>query len=369
MLSAETSLAQAPAPAGAGLSSVAAPGMATPDAEPAPATPASPWQRARISAIVPRTPGVSSFFFSLSRPFAFRAGQHVDLRLTAPDGYQARRSYSIASAPELLMGIAGDAGALVEAHADVGAGAPVAAATNAATERSASTLAEVPSETLMEAPMEAPIEAPAEAPFEARDEASRAAGGAAASQPRVGAIIELTIERLADGEVSPYFHDVAQVGDEVELRGPLGGHFVWTVDEGGPLILIGGGSGVVPLMSMLRHRAARASKVPLLLLFSARTWEDVIFRDELLALHERRDGFELVLTLTREGGRPEAARRAGDFARRVDAPMVRALLARLPAAPLRAYVCGPNAFVEAAAQGLVGAGMAAALIRTERYGG
>jgi len=221
----------------------------------------------------------------------------------------------------------------------------------------------------MEAPMEAPIEAPAEAPFEARDEASRAAGGAAASQPRVGAIIELTIERLADGEVSPYFHDVAQVGDEVELRGPLGGHFVWTVDEGGPLILIGGGSGVVPLMSMLRHRAARASKVPLLLLFSARTWEDVIFRDELLALHERHDGFELVLTLTREGGRPEATRRAGDFARRVDAPMVRALLARLPAAPLRAYVCGPNAFVEAAAQGLVGAGMAAALIRTERYGG
>jgi ferredoxin-NADP reductase len=93
----------------------------------------------------------------------------------------------------------------------------------------------------------------------------------------------LAIGRLDDGEVSPFFHDVAQVGDTIELRGPIGGHFVWDVKDGGPLLLLGGGSGVVPLMSMLRERAAKGSTVPALLLFSARTWEDVIFRDELLA--------------------------------------------------------------------------------------
>jgi len=247
---------------------------------PVPGVPDTRWQNARISAIVERTPGVKSFMFTLPRPFAFRAGQHVDLRLSAPDGYQARRSYSIASAPE------------------------------------------------------------------------------------AGGDLELSIELLADGEVSPYFHEVARVGDEVELRGPLGGHFVWSVDEGGPLVLIGGGSGVVPLMSMLRHRAARAARVPVLLLFSARTWNDVIYRDELIALHERRDGFELVLTTTRD-----AARRLGDYVRRVDPLMITGVLARLPQPPMRAYVCGPNAFVEAAAQGLIAARVAPGDIRTERYGG
>ncbi|TIP86370.1 MAG: oxidoreductase, partial [Mesorhizobium sp.] len=119
----------------------------------------SPWQTVTIARIEKRTPRVTSFFLQPSRPFAYRAGQHVDVRLTAPDGYQARRSYSIASAPE------------------------------------------------------------------------------------AGETIELAIERLDDGEVSPFFHDIAAVGDEVELRGPLGGHFVWSDSDGGPLLLVGGGSG------------------------------------------------------------------------------------------------------------------------------
>ena len=174
------------------------------------------WQEAKIAAIMPDTPRVKRFLLAPSAPFLFRAGQHVDVRLTAPDGYQAERSYSIASAPEQT------------------------------------------------------------------------------------AAIELAIERLDDGEVSPFFHDVAEVGDAIELRGPIGGHFVWDVKDGGPLLLLGGGSGVVPLMSMLRHRAAVGSRVPALLLFSSRTWEDVIFRDELLALDAKNDGFQLALALTRD---------------------------------------------------------------------
>ncbi len=250
----------------------------TPDAGPATARRAR-WQAATIAAIVPRTVRVTSYFFRLAAPFAFRAGQHVDVRLTAPDGYQAQRSYSIASAPE------------------------------------------------------------------------------------DGGDLELAIERLDDGEVSPYFHDVAMVGDTVELHGPIGGHFVWSVGDGGPLLLLGGGSGVVPLMAMIRHRAARGAGVPAILAYSARTWDEVIFRDELLALHDRRDGFDLVLAMTRE-----AARRAVDQSRRIDAAMILDLLARLPQRPGRVFVCGSNPFVTAAADGLVEAGIPAAGIRIERYG-
>ncbi|MER9302812.1 ferredoxin reductase [Mesorhizobium sp. M0293] len=239
----------------------------------------SPWQTAGIVRIEKRTPRVTSFFFQPSRPFAYRAGQHVDVRLTAPDGYQARRSYSIASAPE------------------------------------------------------------------------------------IDGVIELAIEKLDDGEVSPFFHEVAAVGDEVELRGPLGGHFVWPDEESGPLVLIGGGSGVVPLMSMIRHRAARNSPVPVVLVFSARVWDEVIFRGELIGLDDRRDGFDLVLTLTRE-----AARRPADYSRRVDVAMMVQAMARLPEPPGIAFVCGSNAFVSAAAQALIDAGVAAEVIRTERYG-
>ena len=168
----------------------------------------------------------------------------MDVRLTAPDGYQARRSYSIASAPE--------------------------------------------------------------------------AGGG----------IELAIERLDDGEVSPFFHDVAAVGDEIELRGPLGGHFIWEESDGGPILLVGGGSGVVPLMAMVRHRTLRNKAVPVALVFSARIWDEVIFRDELIGLDDRRDGFDLVLTLTRE-----PARRPADYSRRIDAAMVTRVLSRMSGPP------------------------------------
>ena len=238
------------------------------------------WQEAKIAAIMPDTPRVKSFLLAPSEPFPFRAGQHVDVRLTAPDGYQAERSYSIASAPEQT------------------------------------------------------------------------------------AAIELAVERLDDGEVSPFFHDVAEVGDAIELRGPIGGHFVWEVKDGGPLLLLGGGSGIVPLMSMLRHRAAVGSRVPALLLFSSRTFEDVIFRDELLALDAKNDGFQLALALTRA-----QPRREQDFGRRVDAAMVAELVGRLPEPPEHVFICGGNPFVEAAAQGAIEAGVAPSMIRTERYGG
>jgi ferredoxin-NADP reductase len=252
------------------------------ETEPAipPGSAALRWQRARITQILARTADIRSYLLALPEPMPFRAGQHVDIRLTAPDGYQARRSYSIASPPE------------------------------------------------------------------------------------TSGAIELVVERLDNGEVSPFFHDVAVVGDVIELRGPIGGHFIWSTPSGGPLILVGSGSGVVPLMSMIRHRAAQRSTVPTLLLFSAKTWDDVIFRDELLAMSAANDGFELILTLTRDG-----VHRAGDYSRRVDAAMMRDVLARTASHPRYVFVCGSNPFVESASQGLIDAGVAAGLIRTERYGG
>jgi ferredoxin-NADP reductase len=241
--------------------------------------PASHWQNAKIVEIIPRTPTIKSFIFALSEPFAYRAGQHVDVRLTAPDGYKAMRSYSIASAP-----------------------------------------------------------------------------GASAR-------IELAIELLENGEVSLFFHETASVGDEIEIRGPLGGHFIWTKDDGGPLLMIGGGSGLVPLMSMIRYRQAAASVVPALLLLSARSWVDVLYRDELLDLSAQGAGLDVVLTLTRE-----APRRPKDYGRRVDSRMMTEVLARLPAAPRHVFICGSNAFVNAAADGALEAGVPASVVRTERYG-
>lgn len=239
-----------------------------------------PWQLATVMEIIPRTPRIKSFILKLSRPFAFLAGQHVDLRLTAADGYHAMRSYSIASAPD-----------------------------------------------------------------------------------KTGTI-ELAIEYMKDGEVSPFFHDVVVAGDEIELRGPLGGYFNWTEADGGPLLLVGGGSGVVPLMSMIRHREAIGSKVPFALLLSARRWDDVLYRDELVDLYAKANGFMLTFTLTRE-----APRRGGDHGRRVDTAMMTEALERLPGPPKLIYVCGTNAFVNAAADGAVASGIAASIIRTERYGG
>jgi len=185
-----------------------------------------------------------------------------------------------------------------------------------------------------------------------------------ASAPESPERIELTIERLADGEVSPFFHDVAAVGDEIELRGPIGGHFIWSVTDPSPVLLIGGGSGVVPLMSMLRHRARQAARGEAVLLFSARTWDDLIYRDELLSLHDARSGFDLVMTVTRE-----PSRRAGDYSRRVDTPMMSTVLTRLRTPPRAVFVCGSNPFVEAASQALLASSVPSGIIRTERYGG
>jgi ferredoxin-NADP reductase len=235
------------------------------------------WQVAEVIDVVEETPRVKTIGFEIPGWAGHRAGQHVDVRLTAEDGYQAQRSYSIASAPE---------------------------------------------------------------------------------QPGT---IELAIERLQDGEVSPFFHDEVRVGDEIELRGPIGGHFMWSVQDGGPLLLVGGGSGVVPLAAMIRHHAAQASAIPVTLVYSARTAADLLYLDELRA-YAARGALTLLATVTRE-----AARGADLGSGRID----RALLARAIARdrPFRTFVCGMNAFVESASALLLDLGLPAEAIRTERYGG
>jgi ferredoxin-NADP reductase len=236
------------------------------------------WQSAIIMRIETLSPRVKSFFFRLPEPIAFRPGQHVLVRLTAPDGYRAQRSYSIASPP-------GQAEAL-----------------------------------------------------------------------------ELTIERLDDGEVSPFMHDSAQVGDEIELGGPIGGHFNWSPEDGGPVLFIGGGSGVVPFMSMLRHRAAIGSRVPVTLVFSARLREDLLFFDELSKLAAPGDGFSLMVTLTREAAAHSF--RAG----RIDAAFIAGIVTAIEMPLRQVLICGSNPFVEAATEGAIAAGIDATLIKTERYG-
>jgi ferredoxin-NADP reductase len=198
------------------------------------------------------------------------AGQHVDVRLTAEDGYQAQRSYSIASAPE--------------------------------------------------------------------DER-----------------LVLTVERLDEGEVSPYLTDELRPGDELELRGPIGGYFVWRESLGGPLLLVGGGSGVVPLRAMLRHHRAVGSDVAARLLYSARTRDDLIYRGEL-------EGYDAVVTLTREQPQGWTGRtgRVG--------PELLAEVAWSPAERPLVYVCGPTGFVEGVADALVALGHEPSRIRTERFG-
>jgi ferredoxin-NADP reductase len=207
-----------------------------------------------------------------------RAGQHVDVRLTAEDGYQAERSYSIASAP--------------------------------------------------------------------------------------GEPPTITVERLKDGEVSPYLVDVAEDGDRFELRGPIGGYFVWDAAAARePLLLVAGGSGVVPFRSMLRHRAVAGVNIPTTLLYSSRTYEDLIYREELDELAAHGDGLAVVQTLTRE----QPPGWAG-YSRRVDADLLREV-ALPPEQDPRVYVCGPTSFAEAVADGLVALGHEAGRIRIERFGG
>jgi ferredoxin-NADP reductase len=238
------------------------------------------WQTCVIAEIIQQTPSIKSYFLRLSEPFVHTGGQHVDVRLTASDGYAAMRSYSIASSPS---------------------------ASN---------------------------------------------------------VIELAIERLPDGEVSSYFHDIAAVGDKIELRGPLGGHFLWPERATEPVLLIGSGSGVVPLMAMIRQRSALAQTVRTALLLSSRRQRDVLFANELRSLEMADTEFLLALAITQE-----APARACDFARRIDSVIIAELAARLRRSPAHVFICGSNPFVNIAADGALKAGLDATAIKTERYGG
>jgi ferredoxin-NADP reductase len=233
------------------------------------------WLQAEVADVVPETARVKTIGFDVPGWPGQRAGQHVDIRLTAEDGYQAERSYSIASAPD-------------------------------------------------------------------------------------GMRIELTVERLDDGEVSPYLTEELRHGDRIELRGPVGGYFVWEPGPADPVLLVGGGSGVVPLMAMIRHRAASGSEVDMRLLFSSRSWDDVIYRDELERLSG--GGLAVIHTLTRS--QPEGW---SGYARRVDKQMLEEV-APAPAERPVVYACGPTPFVEAVASALVELGHEPGRIRTERFG-
>ena len=183
-----------------------------------------------------------------------------------------------------------------------------------------------------------------------------------ASEPQREGEIDLTVELVENGEVSTFLHEVVAPGDRFEVRGPIGGYFVWEATQGGPLLLVAGGSGIVPLMSMLRHRAAAGASVPARLLCSWRTIDDVIYRDELDRLAARGDGLDLFHTLTR--AQPPGWR---GYARRIDAAMLSEVARPYGDAALT-FVCGPTALVESAADALSGLGLRADRIRTERFG-
>ncbi len=236
-----------------------------------------PWLSAEVLEIVAETPRVKTIRLVVPGWLRHLPGQHVDVRLTAEDGYQAQRSYSIASPP----------------------------------------------------------------------------GGNG---------IALTVERLEDGEVSTFLTGELRAGDRIELRGPLGGYFTWTVEQGGPLALVAGGSGVVPLMAMVRHRTAQASRIPTHLLCSWRSAEDVIYRNELARLAARGDGLEVTHTLTRAA--PAGWR---GHTRRIDREMLLEVLPGPGARPIT-YVCGPTPMVESIATLLVSLGHVPERIRTERFG-
>jgi ferredoxin-NADP reductase len=174
-----------------------------------------------------------------------------------------------------------------------------------------------------------------------------------------GEPLAITVERLDDGEVSPYLTEEARTGDQLEVRGPVGGYFVWETGSGGPLLLAAGGSGVVPLRAILRHRSRVGSSVPVRLLYSSRSWEDVIYSSEL---DFPADGVEVIYTLTRY--QPRAWK---GYARRVDEQMLAEVAWPAAEGPL-AYVCGPTSFVESVAAGLVGLGYPAGQVKTERFG-
>jgi len=241
------------------------------------------WRLAIVVDVLTETPRTRTLVLDVPGWPGHRAGQHVDVRLTAEDGYQTQRSYSIASAPQ-------------------------------------------------------------------------------------DARIALTVDRLDDGEVSPYLTDVLAAGDRLELRGPIGGHFVWDVTLGGPLLLVAGGSGIVPLMAMLRHRAAALEtaegrpNVPARLLYSSRRWGDVIYRAELARLAQDDATLEVALTFTRE---PPPGWTG--FRRRIDRTML-AEIAWPPGERPHVFICGPSPLVEAAAAALVELGHDPSLVKTERFG-
>ena len=232
------------------------------------------WQTATVTSVTTETDAVRTIGLDVPDWPGHQAGQHIDVRLTAEDGYIAERSYSIAAAD----------------------GEPVA----------------------------------------------------------------ITVERLDDGEVSPYLTEELRPGDQLELRGPIGGWFVWDTSDGGPLLLVAGGSGVVPLRAILRHRQRAGSDVPARLLYSSRTVADIIYHSEL---DQYRDGVEVSYTLTRS--QPPGWT---GYSGRADA----ALLAKIawPASqhPLT-FVCGPTSFVEAVAGSLVALGYPTGRVKTERFGG
>ena len=234
------------------------------------------WQLTTVVSKAMETPRVMTLRLASDAWHGHLPGQHVDVRLTADDGYQAQRSYSIASAPE-------------------------------------------------------------------------------------DGVLELTVEDITEGEVSPYLAEVLVPGDQLELRGPIGGHFVWTADVGGPLLMIGGGSGVVPLMSMLRYRKAIGSDVPATLLASSRSWVEIIFREELEELAAD-PALRIVHTLTRS--------RPADWTgydRRIDQAMLQEV-AGPPEDGTIAYVCGPTGLVESVASTLVSLGYEPDRVKTERFG-
>jgi ferredoxin-NADP reductase len=238
------------------------------------------WHEAEVIERVVETRRVTTLVLDVPGWPGHLAGQHVDVRLTADDGYQAQRSYSIASPPEA---------------------------------------------------------------------------------PRLA----LTVEQLKGGEVSPWLAGEARAGDRFELRGPIGGYFTWSVAAGGPLLLVAGGSGLAPLMAMLRHRAASGEAgraVPARLLVSSRSLLDIIYRDELERLGSAPGGPAIVHTLTRE--LPPGWH---GHARRIDVPMLAEVGFPLAAAP-KVFVCGPTAMVETVAEALVGLGHEPGRVKTERFG-
>jgi ferredoxin-NADP reductase len=234
------------------------------------------WLLAELVELVPETPRVTSLVLDVPGWAGHRPGQHVDVRLTAEDGYEAQRSYSIAT-------------------------------------------------------------------------------------PADGERVVLAVEELEDGEVSPFLTEQLRAGDRFELRGPIGGYFVWDGSTAGPLHLVAGGSGIVPLMAMLRYRAAERVDTPATLLYSSRTLEDVIYREELDGLAADDPGLSVVHTLTR--AQPEGWE---GYARRIDGDMLADVFGE--AGDANAFVCGPTRFVEVAADGLVALGYEPGRVRTERFG-